>query len=59
MTTNAVATSRPRHRWLRRLLIAGATMGGLGSAAMYVSYRMMFRKNPEVVREMRAAEQRQ
>ena len=61
MTTSAPVNLRPRpcRRWLRRLLIATAALAVLGSVSAYAGYQMMFRKNPEVVRQMRAAEQRQ
>lgn len=48
-----------RLRW-RRLLLALALGGAVvGSITAYVGYRLLFRKNPEVMREIKAAEERQ
>jgi hypothetical protein len=58
MSSDLVVKPR-RRRWLRHLIIASATLAVLGSASAYVGYRLMFRKNPEAVRQMKAAEQRQ
>jgi hypothetical protein len=45
--------------WKRILLVVAALAAVGGALSVYIGYRVMFRKNPEVVREIRASEQRQ
>jgi hypothetical protein len=58
MATREPAPSA-RRRLLRRLLAALAILSVAGALAGYVGYRVLFAKNPEVVKEIRQAAQTQ
>lgn len=48
-----------RWRWKRLLLAAGLAAAVLGPVSAYVGYRVLFRKNPEVMREIHESGERQ
>jgi hypothetical protein len=48
-----------RWRWKPTLLTAGLIAVVLGPLSAYVGYRVLLRKNPEVIREIEQSAQRQ
>lgn len=48
-----------RWRWKRILLAAGLAAAVLGPLSAYVGYRVLFHKNPEVLREIHESAERQ
>ncbi len=45
--------------WRRILLIGSVIAAAIGALSVYVGYRVVFRKNPEAVREIHESEKRQ